>query len=196
METKGQCEKSTAERAGRSLAGSYETEESSCLVVHVLFTDFQATAAALETAASLASSLAARIQLLAFQAVPYAVPLDMPPVSAEFIEKRLFDLISRLDRGAREAGAHLYLCRNRREALLQVLAPHSLVVIGARRLWWPLSRNKIAAALRSAGHHVLLADPGAKGRKPELRQAPSIIRHAVRSRQPGSISTVFEAKAR
>ena len=125
------------------------------LEVNVIFTDPQATVAALKTAGSLARDLGACIRVRAAIAVPYALPLDKPPVSAGFIEELLSDLVCRLELDAFEPSVHLYLCRDQVETLLQVLSPNSLVVIGGRKHWWPTAERRMARALRSKGHRIV-----------------------------------------
>ena len=138
------------------------------LEVNVIFTDPQATAAALKTAGSLARDLGACIRVRAAIAVPYALPLDKPPVSVRFTERLLSDLVCRLELDAFEPSVHLYLCRDQVETLLQVLSPNSLVVIGGRKHWWPTAERRVAKALRSKGHRVVFI--GLKrGTKSDLR---------------------------
>jgi hypothetical protein len=138
------------------------------LEVNVIFTDPQATVAALKTAGSLARDLGACIRVRAAIAVPYALPLDKPLVSAGFIEELLSDLVCRLELDAFEPSVHLYLCRDQVETLLQVLSPNSLVVIGGRKHWWPTAERRVAKALRSKGHRVVFI--GLKrGTKSDLR---------------------------
>jgi hypothetical protein len=136
------------ERSGESQPGRLE--------VNVVFTDVQATAAALKTARSLARDLGACIRVRTPIVVPYALPLDEPPVSVDFIEKLLTTLICRLELDSFEPSVHLYLCRDQIETLLRVLSPKSLVVIGGRKCWWPTAERRIAKALRSKGHRVVL----------------------------------------
>jgi hypothetical protein len=50
------------------------------------------------------------------------------------------------------------LCRDRVETLRKVLKPHSLVVIGGRRSWWPTPENRLARQLRRSGHEVVFAE--------------------------------------
>ena len=125
------------------------------LEVNVIFTDPQATAAALKTAGSLARDLGACIRVRAAIAVPYGLPLEKPPVSAGFIEELLSDLVCRLELDTFEPSVHLYLCRDQIETLLHVLSPNSLVVIGGRMHWWPTAERRAAKALRSKGHRVV-----------------------------------------
>jgi hypothetical protein len=123
--------------------------------VNVIFTDPQATAAALKTAGSLARDLGACIRVRAAIAVPYALPFDKPPVSVRFTEGLLSDLVCRLELGPFEPSVHLYLCRDQVETLLQALRPNSLVVIGGRKHWWPTAERRMARALRSKGHRIV-----------------------------------------
>ena len=55
-------------------------------------------------------------------------------------------------------GVRLYLCRDQTEALRSVLKPHSLVVIGGNRGWWPTREKRLARQLRRAGHEVVFAE--------------------------------------
>jgi hypothetical protein len=138
------------------------------LEVNVIFTDPQATVAALLTASSLARDLGACFRVRAAITVPYTLPLDEPPVSVPFTERLLSSLVCRLEQGDFDPTIHLYLCRNQVEALLQVLTPNSLVVIGARKNWWPTAERRLADALRSKGHCVVFI--GLKrGTKSDLR---------------------------
>jgi hypothetical protein len=131
---------------------------SSRLEINLIFTDQQATLFALEAVESLSRDLGACIRLRATTVVPYALPVDEPPVSVVFLESSLFDLISRLERDGFEATAHLYFCRDREKALLQVLAPNALVVIGAKKRWWPTDASRLVKTLRSAGRRVVFVD--------------------------------------
>lgn len=126
------------------------------LEVRVIFTDPRGTIAALKTAGTLAAGLGASIKLIAAQAVPYAYPLDRPPVNIGFTERLLSETCHQVQ-GALETTVRLYFCRNRVETLLRVLAPNSLVVIGGRKGWWPTAERRLARTLRSKGHQVVFA---------------------------------------
>jgi len=130
------------------------------LEVNVIFTDPAATAVALQWAASLARNLSGRISLRAPLVVPLRLSLDESPVSVRFMERRLSDLVCRLGEDAAGATVHLYLCRDRVEALLEVLSPDSLVVIGGRKRWWATEESRIAKALQSKGHRVVFVSVG------------------------------------
>lgn len=125
------------------------------LVVNVIFTNPQATVAALKTARSSARDLGACIRVRAAIAVPYALPLDKPPVPVHFTERLLSKLVRRLELGVFEPSIHVYLCRDRIDTLLRVLGPNSLVVICGRKHWWATAESRMASALRSKGHRVV-----------------------------------------
>jgi hypothetical protein len=128
------------------------------LEVNLVFTDAQTAAAALGTVKCLARDLGTRIRLRAPVVVPRQLPLDEPAVSIRFIEDCLADLVSRLEHDGFESTAHVYLCRDRADALLQVLSPNSLLVIGGKKRWWPTTSGRVAKMLRSKGHRVVFVD--------------------------------------
>ena len=129
------------------------------LEVVVMFTDVPSTLKALRTAAELANSLSGRIRLLAPQVVPYPLPLDSPPVSREFTERRFQTLASDGSSTALiDTRVELCWCRDRDEALCQALEPEALVVIGVHRSWWPTAEKALARKLRRKGHHVVLVN--------------------------------------
>lgn len=127
------------------------------LEVNVIFTDPQATAAALRFAQAFAHELGARIRLSAVIAVPHQLPLDHPAVSVAFLQENLRKLASRAADGF-DPTIHLYLCRDRVSALSQVLKPNSVVVLGGRKHWWPTAESKLARALGAKGHRVIFVD--------------------------------------
>jgi hypothetical protein len=132
------------------------------LEVNVIFTDMQPTAAALKFAQSFARELGARIRLRAAIDVPFPLPLEEPPVSIAFLQENLRKLASQLEGDTFEPTVHLYLCRDRVRALLRVLKPNSVVVIGGRKRWWPTAESRMARAFRSEGHRVILVDSRAR----------------------------------
>ena len=132
------------------------------LEVNLIFTNQPSTVCALETVESLARDLGASIRLRAAVVVPYQLPVDEPPVSVPFLERSLFDLISRLERDGFEATAHLYICRDRDSGLLQVLRQNSLVVLGGQKRWWPTAESRLARELRAKGHRVIVVDSRAQ----------------------------------
>jgi len=132
--------------------------DSESLEVNVVFTEPEATAAALTAAESFARGLGAYIRVRAAIVVPMRLPLDQSPVSLHFMEERLRDLVGQPQSGGSEVTVHLYLCRDWIETLLEVLKPNSLVVIGSRNLWWPTAAGRMAKTLRGKGHRVAVVD--------------------------------------
>ncbi len=135
--------------------GSEETDAR--LHVAVVFTSGEATVAALRKAGALASRLNARVTLVVPQIVPWPLPLDSPPVLLSFNEARFRAIAAE---SPVETTVRLYLCRDRVETLRAVLGPHSLVVVGGRRSWWPTPEKRLARNLRRAGHEVIFAETG------------------------------------
>jgi hypothetical protein len=125
------------------------------LNIDVVFTSVEATLVALKKAAELANRLGARITLVVPQVVPYPLPLESPPVLLDWNERR-FRVIA--EQSPVETTVHLYLCRDRVQMLRDALRPHSLVVLGGRKRWWPTAEDRLARELRRQGHEVILAE--------------------------------------
>jgi hypothetical protein len=125
------------------------------LNIDVVFTSVDATLAALKKAADLASRLTARITLVVPQVVPYPLPLQSPPMLLDWCERR-FRVIAA--QSPVETTVQIYLCRDRVETLRSVLKPHSVVVLGGRKRWWPTPESRLAGKLRAGGHEVVFAE--------------------------------------
>lgn len=134
----------TPETAPESAGGRLE--------VNVVFTTLHGTLAALRTAGDLARDLGARIRILFTQVVPYPLPLSSCPVLLPFTERRLRALAARATVQVR---VQVYLCRDRRQALLEALGPQSLVVIGGNQRWWRTREQRLAKLVQSRGHQVI-----------------------------------------
>src|SRR5579862_8208486 len=131
-------------------------EEAECrLNISVVFTAVESTLSALKYAGEMAAELGARISLVVAQVVPYPAALNSPQVSPDFSERR-FRVIA--GRSRVETRVTVYLCRDRMETLKAVLKPHSLVVVGGRKRWWPTAEQRMAAELRRAGHEVIFSE--------------------------------------
>jgi len=140
--------------AGRPQSPARQDADSK-LNIAVIFTAVESTLGALKHAGVLASNLGACISLVVPQVVPYPLPLNNPPVSLGFNVRR-FRVIAGQSRV--ETKVAVYLCRDRMETLKAVLKPHSLVVVGGRKAWWPTSEKRLAAGLRRAGHEVIFSE--------------------------------------
>jgi hypothetical protein len=137
-----------------AIPGSEDTDPR--LNISVIFTSVEATLAAMRKAGGLASSLGARITILAPQIVPFPLPLESPPVLLDWNERR-FRAIA--NQSPVETIVRLYLCRDEVETLKKALRPRSVVVIGGRKRRWPFTREKrLAATLRRAGHEVIVSE--------------------------------------
>jgi hypothetical protein len=128
-------------------------QEEAKLNIVVIFTSTAATAAALKKANVLADSLSARITLVVPQVVPYPLPLTSPPVLLDFQENRFRDIAAQ---SSVETRVQLYLCRDALEMLQKVLSPHSLVIMGRPKRWWPNWESRLARKLRRR-HEVIFA---------------------------------------
>jgi hypothetical protein len=128
------------------------------LEVNIIFTNEQATAAALKAAGALALDLGVCLRVRAAIAVPYALPLDRPLVPVRITEHLLSDLVGRMEHPGLESTINLYLCRNRLQTLSRVLPSNSVVVIGGRKHWFPTAESRMAKTLRSQGHRVVFID--------------------------------------
>jgi hypothetical protein len=125
------------------------------LDVVVLFTTDFLTESALFAARRLADELDALIRLVRIEDVPYPLPLDLPRISAEFLQNGMVPLASR-------HGAHVQICfaRNTFEGMLYLLSKKSVLVMAARRRWFRFlhaTREEcLARTLQSRGYSVLV----------------------------------------
>jgi hypothetical protein len=125
------------------------------LDIVVMFTSIDATTAALKTAGNLAQDLNAQITLLVPLVVPYPLPLTRPPVRMDFQEKRFREIAKE---SPIEIRVQLYLCRDPLQTLKTALRPHSLIVVGGRKHWWPVRERALARKLRNSGHEVIFTE--------------------------------------
>ncbi len=143
-------------------ARPFAEEASPKLNVSVVFTSVDATLAALKEAGRLlgeqANSLGGHITLIVPQIVPYPLPLTKPSMPVDFNERRLRVIAIKGRKGRVETRICIYLCRDPLETLMSVLKPHSLVVVGSCKRWWPTKEKRLAAKLRKAGHEVIVTE--------------------------------------
>jgi hypothetical protein len=118
----------------------------------VPFTTRQLTREALAVAVGMSAGLQPLIRMVRTQAVPFPLPLEAAPVSADFLREQFTPLVT-------EFGAHLEICfaRDTWEGLAQLLTRDSIVVIASRRKWYRKTREeRFAAWLMRRGHNVLI----------------------------------------
>jgi hypothetical protein len=132
------------------------TTQCSSLEVIVLHTTIRETLQALRTGAQLANGLAAHIRLLVLEVVPYPLPLTAPPISAEFSRRHFRTVASQ---ASIDTSVDIRVGRDRAQMLEFALNPHSLIVLGERRGWWPTAERRLAKRLERLGHQVVLAAP-------------------------------------
>jgi len=121
----------------------------------VLFTTHAGTVAALKMASQLSANLGARPKLLMLYAVPYTLPLGKRALPDGFLENRVHALQRDFPE---EISTDIHLCRHPRQGLGEALPPHSLIVLGGRKRWWPTPEQRLAEFLHSGGHQVIFVD--------------------------------------
>lgn len=123
------------------------------LELYLVFTTLEATRCALITAKCLANDLRMRLVLLVPQVVPYPLPLDESPVSAEFLDNMLRPLASGLESAVE---VRRYLCRDRDETVRRAVLPNSIVLIGKTRHWGGWADRRLERKMGLEGHQVIL----------------------------------------
>ncbi len=123
--------------------------------IYVIFTDIAGTRAALSAAVRLGRGLDLPLLLLVARMTPYPLPLEDPPVSVEFSEHAMYELVRDLDA---EIVVQILLCREPEDALRDALGPEALVVIGTGKSWWRPRYRKLARRLKADGRHLVLID--------------------------------------
>jgi hypothetical protein len=123
------------------------------LEVFVIYTDAQGTVAAIKAAEGLAQQLEARLRLVMPFEVSYSLPLTKPQVPVEFLEGQLRELTAKT---GLEVDAQVCLCRHKASALGNLLPPNSLIVLGAKKHWWPTAAQRLSLSLMGDGHKVIL----------------------------------------
>jgi hypothetical protein len=149
-----------SESEGRA-KGCEEQGSDSRLRVTVVFTTVRGTLSALCAASGFAKNLGARLALVAVEVVPYRLALTEPAVPLEFVERRMLSLVSKAGVEADAVSIEIWLCRDRRQCLREVLIARSLVVVGGKNSRWSKER-KLEKWLTSLGHRVVLVDVAAR----------------------------------
>jgi hypothetical protein len=127
------------------------------LVINVIFIRTASTLQCLRKVAALAGGLNARIRLIVPRIVPYALPLDRPAVSADY-ERRRFRALAGI--AGIEMRIEILYGREAEHIVAQALEPHSLVLVGGWRRWWPSRARRYRKQLESAGHRVIFVETG------------------------------------
>ena len=126
------------------------------LDIVVLHLSDSSTRRALNTA----TSLSARVHLVAPRVVPFALDLNTPQVPVSFTARQLREIA---DESQVDIAIDIILCRDLMPALSTVLRPKSLIVIGETNSpWWRFAWARrecwLAHRLRALGHQVVAAN--------------------------------------
>jgi len=117
----------------------------------VPFTTPELTRVALDAANRMGGELNATVRLVKIQVVPYPLELNQSPVYIDFLKDQLAHLRSDLP-VARE----IRLARDFEDGLTGVLGGDSVVILAAPKRPWTTRNERLASALRCAGHKVIL----------------------------------------
>ena len=131
------------------------------LRVTVIATNARGTAAALRTAGRLAADLGVSISLVKMQIIPFEFLLENPPLSTDFLHRQLYGLVCESGIEVEKVTIQLWLCSDRYDGLRKILRPRSLVVIGARKRWWP-KEKALERFLTRLGHQLIFVDLNAR----------------------------------
>jgi len=123
------------------------------LRVFVAHTSRKLTKASLSAVSALTRNLGARVTLLAVRIVPFSLPLDRPDVAPQFVGRELAALAREVDT---PVDVQVAIARDLKVGMQLSLTPSSLVVVPARKRWWPTAEVRLARSLARAGHSVAI----------------------------------------
>ena len=103
----------------------------------------------------LVSQSNARIRIIVPQIVPFPLPLSEPPITPEFTAQRIQGVLSSYRINVE---VQVCLCRERLDAAISVLSPHSLILIGGRRRFWRTKEDRLVQVLRHRGPDVVFVE--------------------------------------
>jgi hypothetical protein len=139
-------------------SGPVANTEDHRLPLTVIYTSSTAALAALKAGGRLAKDLPTRVHFVVPIVVSWRVPLDLPQVSIDSLEKRLIALVAKSRIDVEEIFIDIRLCRDRRDCLRKVMGRHSLVVMGGKNHWWFGEERRLGKFLRKLGHQVILVN--------------------------------------
>ena len=134
-----------------------DDEQSGVLVFTILFTTVTDTLMVLHDMSRLLSQLRARIQIFVAYVIPYPLPIDKRTFNPDIRMRKLITLCKQMPITTR---IDIWLCRDMLQCVHDGLTSRSVVLIGGRRSWWPLSfENRVARQLKKDGHEVIFVAP-------------------------------------
>ena len=125
---------------------------SGVLRVVVPYTTPELTRAALRHA-GVCTDLDVHVRLVDIQIVPFPCPPNRPPINRQFSEERLRGF---LEESKLPGDVAVLYTRGWLEGFRKVLEPGSLVILVAKKRWWPTREEKLARVLMDAGYDVML----------------------------------------
>lgn len=146
------------------------------LRVTVVHTSIEGTVAALNAAATYASTLSAQIVLCVPQVVYFRYALDRPPVPRAYFERLCAAMVQETKLNPYSISMEVHPCRSELACLAATLQPHSVVIVGSERRWWRRRERRLASALIKLGHDVLLVYAGKNN---GASHAKSVARHML-----------------
>jgi hypothetical protein len=139
--------------------------------VYVVFTSIDETLAAVRVAHGLSEALDVPLTVVHFRTIPFALPVD-EPTGLSPVETDAF--VTELRSEGVDTRVKVFLCRDERGAIPVAFKPHSVIVMGGRRSWWPTRLERWRRTLEAAGHFVVFVE---KADAPaRLGAAPSPLR--------------------
>lgn len=122
--------------------------------VTVLFTGLVPTVKALTVARGIGRALGVAVSVMVVKTARYGPGGGAVPTAIDAET----DALQRRLRAAGDVRLRMFTASRASEALSVALAPHSLVVVGGRRRWWPTSVSRMCDWLEAHGHYVLFVD--------------------------------------
>ena len=134
----------------------------------VPFTTPELTRTALGAANRMGAGLNPTIRLIRVQVVPFPLEPDRSPVYIEFLKEQMAQFRSDLP-----VAGEIRLARSFEDGLLGTLGSGSVVILATPKRPWTTRNERLASALRRAGHMVVLVTPGLSvGSSVETKQEP------------------------
>jgi hypothetical protein len=144
----------SAKRRQPSPTPENQSAEFSTFALHIVFTTWPGTLAALQLAVAQSQLLEPRIIVWAFQQIPRQFSAGSPPVATEFLKRRLRAL-ARKCCPKTDVQIRVCLCTNQQDCMKTAFPQEGVLMVGGRKRWWRTREEKMAGFLRSCGHHVL-----------------------------------------
>jgi hypothetical protein len=125
------------------------------LEIAVVFTSIDLTARVMKEAGLIAHQIGAKITVIVPQVVPWPLQLSTPPILLDFHEAHFRAIANRT---GVPTDVRIYLCRDRIPTVEKVIQHGTIVMIGARKRFWPTAERRLAWALRRRGHQVIVSE--------------------------------------